>query len=63
MDRYITSIIHIPDECKKCKGKHWDPNSQKKTQERVLEEFGIIPNPCVNGEGGVIHCPVMRGFI
>ena len=39
--------------CERCKGKHWNPNSQAKTQEAVLKEYGQIANNCVNGHGGV----------
>ena len=46
--------------CSQCKGKHWNPNSQKETQESVLKEFGKIANNCVNGEGGVVHCPYAK---
>ena len=43
--------------CERCKGKHWNPNSQAKTQEAVLKEYGQIANNCVNGHGGVVYCP------
>ena len=46
--------------CSQCKGKHWNPNSQKETQASVLKEFGKIANNCVNGEGGVVHCPYAK---
>ena len=57
--KHSTSIIS--PICTKCQGKHWNPDSQKATQEAVLKEFGVIPNDCVNGEGNGyvkdIHCP------
>ena len=43
--------------CEKCKGKHWNPDSQKETQAAVMKEFGKIANNCVNGEGCVVYCP------
>lgn len=46
--------------CEQCKGKHWNPNSQAKTQEAVKAEFGQIGNKCVNGEGGVVYCPYAK---
>ena len=46
--------------CEKCKGKRWNPNSQKETQAAVMKEFGQIANNCVNGEGGVVYCPYAK---
>ena len=46
--------------CESCKGKHWDPNDQAKTQAAVQKEFGQIANNCVNGEGGVVYCPYAK---
>ena len=46
--------------CEECKGKHWDPNSQAKTQASVKAEYGITANKCVNGEGGIVHCPYAK---
>ena len=54
------SISHY---CEICKGKCWDPKSQKNTQENAKKEFGIVPNNCVNGSGGTIHCPAALGLI
>ncbi len=43
--------------CDKCKGKCWDSSSNANTQTAALKMFGSIPNKCVNGENGVVHCP------
>lgn len=43
--------------CEKCKGTCWNEKDNSRTQEDARARFGIIPNNCVNGEGGVIHCP------
>lgn len=43
--------------CEQCKGRCWDEKNNSKTQRIAYTIFGIIPNNCVNGEGGVIHCP------
>ena len=43
--------------CEKCKGTCWNEINNSRTQSLAYNMFGIIPNNCVNGEGGVIHCP------
>ncbi len=43
--------------CERCKGTCWNEKDNSKTQNAAYKMFGIIPNNCVNGEGGVIHCP------
>lgn len=43
--------------CNTCNGEFWNESDNVVTQAAVKEKFGIIPNNCVNGEGGVVHCP------
>lgn len=59
----IDRICSISKECKNCRGRHWNPNSQQKTQASARAEFGYTPNKCVNGDGGIIHCPAALGLI
>ena len=51
------SLFTIDVHCNACKGCCWDKTSNSKTQENARKKFGIIPNNCVNGSDGIIHCP------
>ena len=46
--------------CEKCKGACWNKENNSKTQHAAYNMFGIIPNNCVNGEDGAIHCPYSK---
>ena len=56
--------LHVSKEtsqiCNDCRGKYWDPTSQQLTQANVKKAYGIIANKCVNGEGGIMHCPYAK---
>lgn len=54
---------NIANECRECKGKCWVANSQSATQKNAREMFGILPNPCINGAGNAVRCPVALGIL
>ena len=49
--------------CEKCRGRHWHKDDNLETQQSAKAEFGIIPNNCVNGNGGVVNCPYALGIL
>lgn len=55
--------VTIQKECKKCKGQCYVVGDQAKTQANARKMFGILPNPCVDAEGGFSMCPAIRGLI
>lgn len=57
------NLYSVDSHCNQCKGKCWNQNDQSKTQKAAREMFGFIPNKCVNGEGGIVHCPATKGLI
>lgn len=59
----VKSLASISPMCLVCKGKCWNPDSQKATQEAAMKMFGVIPNHCVNSEGNIVMCPAQKGLI
>ena len=59
----VRQLTSIPTTCKQCKGKCWVPNDPVATQKNAKAEFGIIPNPCVNGAYNSVHCPAALGLL
>ena len=54
----VKSLKSQSSACQKCNGRCWKgPENNAETQKAAMKMFGFIPNNCVNGEGGVIHCP------
>lgn len=54
----VNSLKTVGTYCEQCKGTCWKGlDNNAATQRAASEKFGIIPNNCVNGEGGVSHCP------
>ena len=63
LKRTLKSLTSIDPKCHICGGSCWHGEDQKRTQAEALAKFGIIPNHCVNGEGGVVHCPAALGLL
>lgn len=61
--RFETSQHLIPEICKDCKGKHWNDDSSTR-QNKIIDAYGKLPNPCVSGEGNgmfpEVKCPYHR---
>ena len=45
--------------CAQCKGQYWNDDSSIR-HSRVMEEFGIIPNPCVGSLSKSVKCPYRK---
>ena len=56
----VKHLVSVSPICEKCKGRFWNENDQKATQEAVLNEFGVIANNCVTGEMGTVYCPYAK---
>ena len=53
----------ISPKCYICKGECWHEGDTASTQKAVMEKFGIMPNDCINGADGTIHCPAVNGLL
>ena len=54
---YMPNLFTKDLTCETCKEKCWVAGDNAATQANAMAMFGTTPNKCVNGKGGVIHCP------
>lgn len=59
--KFIDGTINY--KCTVCRGRCWDKNSQRNTQQNAIAMFGSIPNDCVNNADHSPRCPFALGLL